>query len=175
MERSSVEDMDNREHIRQIPAPGTARALCGLSRIDYADAFLVENGAAQELTGQQWAKVVLADAPIAVKAKLLAGWAAIGLMPAVRGSRGSLLGWEVHSLAADFVLYGRTSLIGMPGELLFKREGSGLLFATFVQQDNRIARAVWAATESRHLVVVRSLLEQADRRLRPAARARGVV
>lgn len=166
---------ENIEHIRQIPAPGTARALCGLSRIDYADAFVVENEAAHELTGQDWAKAVLADAPDAVKAKLLAGWAAIGLLPAVRAPRGSLLGWEIRSATADFVLYGRASLIGMPGELLFQREGGRLLFATFVQQDNPIARAVWAATESRHLSTVRSLLEQANRRLQPAARPEGVV
>ena len=163
------------EHIQQIPAPRSARALCGLSRIDYADAFLVENEAAQELTGEEWAKAVLADAPIAVKAKLLAGWAAIGLLPAARASRGSLLGWEIRSVAADFVLYGRASLIGMPGELLFKREGRSLLFATFVQQNNPIARAVWAATEPRHLPVVRSLLEQANRRLQLAARTEGIV
>ncbi len=162
------------ERVRQSPVPATARARCGLSRIDYADAFLVESDAAQRLTGQQWARAVLADAPIAVRAKLQTGWAAIGLLPAVHAPRGALLGWEIRSRADDFVLLGRNSLIGMPGELLFSRESRGLLFATFAQLDNPISRAVWSATEPRHVRVVRSLLEHADRRLQPAARTEGV-
>jgi hypothetical protein len=52
----------------------------------------------------------------------------------------------------------------MPGELLFMREPRGLLFATFVQQQNRVARAVWARTVPQHQRVVQSLLAQAARR-----------
>lgn len=167
--------MATEQHVRQIPAPTTARSLCGLARIDYADAFLVEDPGLPGLTGRQWATAVLADAPVAVKAKLLAGWTAIGLLPAARASRGSLLGWEIRCAVDDFVLLGRASLIGMPGELLFKREGRGLLFATFVQQDNPVARAVWSAMEPRHVPVVRSLLGQAHGRLQRAATAEGVV
>jgi hypothetical protein len=77
----------------------------------------------------------------------------------------SVLGWEIRTNTPSFVLMGRTSLIGMPGELLFKREKNGLLFATFVRQDNRLARAVWAATEPQHVPIVHNLLEQAGRRL----------
>lgn len=158
--------MEIEDRVRQIPVPATARALCGLRRIDYADAFLVESDAVRGVTGQEWATAVLADAPAGVRAKLLAGWAAIGLLPALRAPRGSLLGWEIRSQADEFVLLGRASLIGMPGELLFAREGRGLLFATFVQQDNPVARTVWSAIEPRHLSVVRSLLGHAERRLR---------
>jgi ribosome-binding factor A len=48
-----------------------------------------------------------------------------------------------------------------------------LLFATFVQQDNLIARTVWAATETAHVRVVRQILEQASRRHRAHARNDG--
>ncbi len=166
--------MDIAQHIRQIPAPETARAICALPRIDYSDAFFVDIDGNQRLTGQGWARAVLADAPLALRSRLLAGWTAIGLLPAVGAPRGSLLGWEIRSVADDFVLLGRGSLIGMPGELLFKREGHGWLFATFVQLDNPVARAVWSATVPRHLLTVRSLLEQAGRRLQPAAMTEGV-
>src|SRR6476469_5463204 len=74
--RGSRSAMVAAERIRQIAVPATARALCGLSRIDYADAFFVESDYAEELTGQQWASAVLADAPTAVRGKLLAAWAA---------------------------------------------------------------------------------------------------
>ena len=49
----------------------------------------------------------------------------------------------------------------MPGELLFKRERDALLFATFVQHDNPVARAVWAGVEPVHVPIVRRVLEHA--------------
>ena len=52
----------------------------------------------------------------------------------------------------------------MPGELLFRRERGGLLFATFVQQRNFLARAIWGRAEPAHQRVVASLLTQAARR-----------
>jgi hypothetical protein len=150
---------------RQVAVPAAARALCTLSQIDYEDAFLVEAGAAQQPTASDWVKAVFDDAPIAVKVKLLLGWSAIGLIPAVNRSTESVLGWEIRTSTPDFVLLGRSSLIGMPGQLLFKREPDALLFATFVQHDNPVARTVWAATEPRHVPIVRDLLGQAGRRL----------
>jgi hypothetical protein len=158
--------MDTSEiDIRQVAVPAEARDLCSLSRIDYEDAFLIEIPAAPEHTAVEWVRAILEGAPVAVKAKLLLGWSAIGLKPALKMSGRSVLGWEIRTSTPDFVVLVRDSLIGMPGELLFKREPNGLLFATFVQQDNRIARAVWAATEPQHVPIVRDLLEQAARRL----------
>jgi hypothetical protein len=151
--------------IRQIAVPAEARDLCSLSRIDYEDAFLVETSAAHDRTAMEWVTAILQRAPLAVRAKLLLGWSSIGLVPAVSMSGQSVLGWEIRTSTPDFVLLGRKSAIGMPGELLFKRVSDGLLFATFVRQDNRIARTVWAATEPQHVPIVRDLLEQADRRL----------
>ena len=151
--------------VRQIAVPAEARELCSLPRIDYEDGFLVEINSAQERTAMEWVKAILEDAPLAVRGKLLLGWSAIGLVPTLSMSGRSVLGWEIRTNTPDFVLLGRTSLIGMPGELLFKREPAGLLFATFVQQDNRMARAIWAATEPQHAPIVRDLLAQAGRRL----------
>jgi hypothetical protein len=151
--------------VRQVAVTAEARALCSLSRIDYEDAFLVEVTAAQQLTAVDWVRAMLEDAPLAVKTKLMLGWLALGLKPAMSISRETALGWEMLTSTPEFVLLGRTSVIGMPGQLLFKRERDGLLFATFVRQDNRIARAVWAATEPQHVTIVRDLLGHAARRL----------
>ncbi len=60
------------------------------------------------------------------------------------------------------MLLGAGSRVGMPAELLFKRQRSGLLFSTFVQQDNLLARATWAAIAVQHRGVVRYVLEQAS-------------
>jgi len=69
----------------------------------------------------------------------------------------------VRNSSPEFVLLGADSRIGMPGELLFKRGHDALLFATFVQQQNPIARAMWAAVARRHRQVVPYLIERAAR------------
>jgi hypothetical protein len=146
--------------VRRVALPPAARALSTLARIDYSDAFLVESGSAQNWSAEQWARAVMKDAPVAIRTKLLLGWSAIGLKPATRGS---LLGWEIRLNTPDFVLLGRDSLIGMPGELLFKCEPEALLFATFVHHANLVARAVWAAVEPTHVRIVRHVLGLAAR------------
>lgn len=95
---------------------------------------------------------------------LLAGWSSLGLRLGFRRSERFVLGWEVRRSTPDLVLLTASSRIGMPAELLFKRQQRGLLFATFVQKENQIARAVWAAVDPLHRPVVRYVLEQASRR-----------
>jgi hypothetical protein len=152
--------------VRQVALPPAARALTTLPRVDYSDAFLVESGSTQKWSAERWARAVLEDAPVAIRTKLLLGWSAIGLKPATRGS---VLGWEIRVSRPDFVLLGRDSLIGMPGELLFKCEPEALLFATFVHHANHVARAVWAAVEPAHVRIVQHVLEQGSRRFPGAA------
>lgn len=153
------------DRVRQVAVPQAARALTTLGHIDYEDAFLVQTSSAQERTPQQWVQATLLDAPITVRLRLVAGWSAIGLKLG-RGRCGrSVLGWQVRRGTPEFVLLGADSRIGMAGELLFKAEGHALLFATFVQHDNLIARATWAAVEPTHVHVVRALLEKASHRL----------
>lgn len=52
----------------------------------------------------------------------------------------------------------------MRGELLFESQQQTLFYATFVQQENRVARAAWAAGAAVHRWAVRYLMEQASRR-----------
>jgi len=152
--------------VDQVAVPSDARALSTLPRIDYADAFVMATGRAHHRTAEQWAKLILLGAPITVRSRLLAGWSMIGL----KLGGGGLLGWQVRASTPEFLLLGADSRIGMPGELLFKPPPPALLFCTFVQHDNPVARAVWAATEPVHVRVVREILEQADRRLRSPAK-----
>jgi len=154
--------------------PPSARALSTLHRIDYADTFLVGVSPTRRWTAQEWVRAVLQDAPLAVRTKLLSGWSAIGLKVGQGGGGQSLLGWEVRHDSPEFVLLGADSWIGMPGELLFKREPDALLFATFVQHDNALARAVWAAVEPVHVQVVRDILSQATARVFAASGSRGL-
>jgi hypothetical protein len=145
--------------------PSSARALSALARVDYCDAFLFDVGSTHDESAEELIREILEGAPLAVRTQLLSGWSAIGLKVGNTSER-SVLGWEVRRTVPDHVLLGAESRIGMPGELLLKKEGDALLFATFVAQRNLIARAVWAVTEPVHVRVVRDILDQASRRLR---------
>jgi hypothetical protein len=150
--------------VRQVDVPSSARALSTLPRIDYCDAFLFGEGSNHDESAEDLIREVLEGAPLAVRTQLLSGWTSIGLK--VRNaSTQSVLGWEVRRSTADTVLLGADSRIGMPGELLLKKEDGALLFATFVAQRNLIARAVWAVTEPMHVRVVRDVLGHASQRL----------
>jgi hypothetical protein len=156
--------------VRQIVVPPGARALSTLARIDYQDAFLVNIDPVAYQTAEQWARAILEDAPFDVRVALISGWSALGLKLDRSRSGRSVLGWHVRKSTPDFVLLGADSRIGMPGELLVKREPEALLFATFVQHDNLIARGVWAAVEATHVRTVRDVLEEASRRIQLATR-----
>jgi hypothetical protein len=154
------------DRVRQVDVPSSVRALSTLPRIDYADAFLVELGPLQHMA-EECARETLEGAPLAIRAQLLSGWKSIGLKIGTGSSERSVLGWSVRQCTPELILLGADSRIGMPGELLFLREGDTLLFATFVCQRNPLARAVWAMTEPAHVRMVRQLLDRAGRRLRP--------
>jgi hypothetical protein len=144
-----------------VSLPADARALSTLPRIDYADAFRVTANASH--SAEHWARAVLQDAPPSVRRRLLAGWTGIGLKLQPWSST-RVLGWRVRRNEPDFVLLSADSWLGFRGELLFRSQPHGLLFATFVQQTNPITRAMWAAITPRHQATVRSLLTHAARR-----------
>jgi hypothetical protein len=53
--------------VRQVTVPAAARRLATLERIDYADAFVVQIRDARKRTAEQWARVVLEEAPVATR------------------------------------------------------------------------------------------------------------
>lgn len=146
--------------------PPATRSLSTLSHVDYEDAFLVETGPAKDRTGEQWARAILEDAPILTRSALLLGWSSLGLRLSSARSDRYVLGWKVLGSTPDFALLAAGSRLGLPAQLLFKRQRHTLLFCTFVQQENAIARAVWAGVEPVHRQVVPYVLEQASLRER---------
>jgi hypothetical protein len=148
--------------VSEIPLPGDARALSSFSHVDYVDAFLIASDVRR--TPQQWIRAVLQDAPLAVQARLVSGWTALGLKLGPPASSGRVLGWTVHRSAPDYVVLAADGRLGLNGELLFRTEPRGLLFATFVQHSNPCARRAWTAITPTHRRVVRSLLTHAARR-----------
>lgn len=150
--------------VRQISPPTDARALSTLARIDYTDAFRVDIGADLDRTGEQWARATLDDAPLIVRSRLVLGWTALGLKLGSPWSRHRVLGWEMRRSEPEFVLLGAGSWLGLAGQLLFRRERHGMLFATFVQHSNPAMRIAWERITPKHQQVVQSLLLHAARR-----------
>jgi hypothetical protein len=148
--------------VRQVALPPGARALSTLSHVDYEDAFLVETGPAQDRTGEQWARAILEDAPMSTRKALSRGWSTLGLRLGSTQSDRFVLGWEILSSTPDVALLGASGRLGLSGELLFECQQHTLLFASFVQLENRIARGLWGRIAPRHRQVVRDLLEQAS-------------
>jgi hypothetical protein len=150
--------------VREVAVPPAARRLSTLSHVDYEDAFLVDIGPAQDRTPEQWARVILEDAPITIRRALRSGWFALGLQLGSARSERSVLGWEVLRSTPEFVLLAGRSRVGLSAELLFNRQEHRLLYATLLQQENPIARAVWAGVAPVHRPIVRYVLEQGSRR-----------
>lgn len=150
-------------HVEQIPVGEALLTASALGRIDYADAFEVSIEHPLERSAEEWLRTILEGAPLHTRIRLLAAWSAIGLKLRIPDSAGSILGWEIRAGDADFVVLGARSRIGMPGELVLRREKDGLLFATFVRHDNLIARSLWATIEASHVQTVRSLLQRGCR------------
>jgi hypothetical protein len=105
--------------VTEIPLPGDARALSTFSRLDYVDAFLIASDVRR--TPQERIRAVLPDAPLAVQARLMSGWTALGLKLGAPGSSGRVLGWTVHRSAIDYVLLAADGRLGLNGELLLDR------------------------------------------------------
>ena len=156
--------------VRQVTLPPAARALSTLPHVDYEDAFLVETGRAQDRTAEQWARAILEDAPVSMRNALSRGWSTLGLRVGSTDPDRFVLGWELRRSTPDVALLGARGRLGLSGELLFERQQHTLLFATFVQLENAIARALWTGIASRHRQVVRDLLEQASDQERAGCR-----
>lgn len=152
------------EHrVQQIPPADALLSVSTLGRIDYADAFEVAVGQPLDRSAEEWMRTILEGAPVHLRIRLLSAWSAIGLKLRTPASNQTILGWPIRATDADSVLLGAHSRIGMPGELLLRRRDGWLLFATFVRQDNPIARKLWSTIEDSHVQTVRSLLERVCR------------
>jgi len=145
--------------VTQISLPDDARALSTLPRIDYEDAFVITGVA--EYAPRVWARAVIDDAPQRVRARLYAGWLSLGLRLGPPWSSRRVLGWRVARSEPDWMVLTARSWLGLRGELLFRSQPDGLLFATLIQLTNPVARSVWARVTDTHQQVVRSLLRHA--------------
>jgi hypothetical protein len=143
--------------VDQVDVPPYARAFATIAELDYTDAHRVEVERVPGLSGEEWARVILEDAPIVLRAGLASAWLSLGLRLGPLRSDRHVLGWEVRRSTPDYALLGADSRLGLAAELLVKPERT-LLFCTFVRLGNPAARAVWSAIAPGHRRVVRHVL-----------------
>jgi len=148
--------------VRQITPTSATREPNWLGRIDYADAFTVDVDDPRQRTAEQWMRAMLEQAPWSMRLRLVAAWSALGLKLGLPGPN-RILGWEVRCSEPDFVLLGADSRIGMPGQLLLRREHGRLLFATLVRHDNALVRTLWQSVVASHVDTVAVLLTRLAR------------
>src|ERR1700678_3797034 len=127
--------------VSAVALPEDARVLTTLPRIDYEDAFLLDVGVKR--SAEELVRATLNDAPLIVRSRLVAGWLALGLNLRGPWSAHRVLGWKVQHSDTNFVLLAADSWLGLRGQLLFRSEPRGLLFATFIQQNNPLVRSLW--------------------------------
>jgi hypothetical protein len=153
--------------VQEIQPRDETRDLSTLGRIDYEDCFLVRTDSAlADRTAEEWARAMVEGASKSMRDSLVRGWRMLGLRNGSTDDPDRVLGWEIRRNEPDVVLLGADSWIGMPGELLYKREPDGLLFATFIGQSNPAAKLVWAPVGGPHRRIVAELLADAAVRLR---------
>lgn len=167
-------NMGAANEVTEIALPPKARELSLLPRLDYTDCFVVDAPGIPELTAERWAREMIQGAPGPLRDSLRSGWRMLGLKHGSAADPDRILGWELRRREPDSVLLHADSRIGMPGELLYMRMSEGILFATFIQQRNPVAKAVWASIASGHRRIVAEMLGRAAERLQPASSARAV-
>ena len=140
-----------------------------LERVDYQDLFEIEMAGARSRAAEDWLRAMLEGAPLRLRGMLYSTWLALGLKLGPPWSEQRVLGWDVRRRTPDLVLVGADSRIGMPAELRFERHRDSLSIATLIQQDNPVARSLWARVEPQHRRVVPHVLGQVARRAPAAA------
>jgi hypothetical protein len=150
--------------VSQIAPRPEAHRLSTLERIDYEDCFLAPVDPSEH-TAEEWARAMIEGTSRAQRESLVRGWKMLGLKHGPADSPDHVLGWPIRRNEPDTLLLGADSRIGMPGELLFKREPDGLLFATFIGWHNPAARLIWAPVGAPHRRIVAELLTRATARL----------
>lgn len=152
----------------RVEVPPAVRAAYGMTESDYASMFALDIHEAGEFPAEHWARATFEGAPAAVARLLRAAWVgALWLRLGAASSPRHILGWQIVQREPHaVVLEARSRLIDARNIILVS--GTGVLWGTFVQFNQPIARPVWAAATPVHHQVIPYLLNRAGRSLTSA-------
>ncbi|GII75454.1 hypothetical protein Sru01_04360 [Sphaerisporangium rufum] len=151
----------------RLPAP--VRALSSLSRIDYADHFVLPTDAAA--TAERWARVMFGDRPDAVELFLWRGL--LGLRLGRTVSADTVAGWRIGERGDGWIRLEATSWF-LAADLVVQATGDSVALGTFLRYDRRPAHLLWPPLSLLHRRLVPGVLRKAASRIE-ADEARGGV
>lgn len=134
-----------------------------LARVDHVDAHLLRVDSATLASPERWAREILEHTSAAMRIRLRAGWTMLGI-GLHHGEPVTIAGWPIGHNSAEYVRLQGDSRLGLTGQLVTRVTDDGVVFATFAQLSNPLARSLWATVLPGHLTIVRSLLEGAVER-----------
>lgn len=138
-------------------------ACSTLARIDHVDAHVVRREVSVHQTPEWWAREILEHTSAAMRVRLRAGWSMLGI-GLHHGEPDTVAGWRIADNCTEHVRLQGDSRLGLSGELVTRVTERGVVFATFAQLNNPLARSVWTRVLPGHLAIVRSLLAGAAER-----------
>ena len=153
----------NDMRVTQVTASRSLERYSALPRVDHEDTWCVRMDGWPDRPAERCGRIVLEEAAPATRIGLRPGWTNIGLK--LENGADTILGWKIRLNTPDLMVLALPSRVGMPAELIFRRDGQDLLFATVVEHRSVVAPLIWRAILPVHVPVVRGLLKDACSRL----------
>jgi hypothetical protein len=147
--------------VREVDPPPAVSALAGLEPVSYREAFEFTGGV--ERGPEQWARLILEDAPRRDRFAMLGTWVALGVGLAPLGSAGQVLGWRIRRHEPDAIVLGIRALVGLTARIVVRTDGPQVMHAMFIRYDRRLGARLWTRIAPGHHRFVAGLLERVAR------------
>ncbi|PMR61548.1 hypothetical protein C1A38_08590 [Verrucosispora sp. ts21] len=140
--------------------PASVRTLSSLSRIDYADHFLLPTDAAAPV--ELWARVMFGDTPDAIELFLWRGLMGLRLSRTV--SADTVAGWQIAEQDDEWIRLEATSWF-LAANMVVQATGDSVALGTFLRYDRWLAHLVWPPLSILHRRLVPGVLRKAASRI----------
>jgi len=152
----------NNISVIQIEPDDALLACTTLDVIDHVDAHLLRTEVDQ--SPEQWTREILTNVTAMRQLSLRAGWTLLGIK-LHHADRTAIAGWPVTHNDIEYLRLHTDSFTGLTGELVTRVTNRGVVFATFVRLDGRVAQFLWDRAVSAHMLIVPTLLAEAGERV----------
>jgi hypothetical protein len=146
--------------VRAVTVPEQVRALSGLDRVGYADAFEVETTVSY--SPHDWALLATDEASPLVRGFVDRAHRALGLRLAPPGTPDHVLGWQIRHDGPEATVLAAAGGLGT-GRIVITTAPGRLLFATLLRFGGIGGRVAWVGVAPMHRAVARYLVGNAAR------------
>ncbi|MET9315340.1 hypothetical protein ABZX12_26285 [Kribbella sp. NPDC003505] len=150
--------------------PASVGTLSSLSRIDYADHFVLPIDVAASPV-ERWARVMFGDTPDAVELFVWRGLLGLRLDRTV--SSDIVAGWQIRERDDEWIRLEATSWF-LAANLVVQVTGDSVALATFLRYDRWLAHLIWPPLSAVHRQLVPGVLRKAASRIAAGMARNGV-